>query len=94
MEAHSHSGDTSQEDETEDAPTTHLGSDTEEQSSRPYRTVLEEQQENRIVDWYRDHPMYYDKTHRDYKNRTKRDNIMTDFGKTIGVTSKLFFFFS
>ena len=46
------------------------------------------EQEMQVVDWYRDNPLFYDKSHRDYKNRDKKETLLRDIASSLSISSK------
>ena len=54
----------------------------------PTKSSVTRDIQDKIVEWYREHPLFYDKTHVDYKNKEKKDRILTDFAKSLGMISK------
>lgn len=53
------------------------------------RLVFTEEQEQKIVEWYRSHPLFYDKSHKEYKHKNKRDKMMNAFAESINIPGEL-----
>jgi len=47
--------------------------------------VLTPEQEEHLVEWYREHPLFYIKGLRDYKDTSKKDKLWAEYGKRLGV---------
>ena len=65
------------------------GRDDDSQELQPTtKSFVTRDMQDKIVEWYREHPMFYDKTHVDYKNRDKKDKLLKNFAKSLGMISK------
>ena len=53
------------------------------------RVRIPEDVEDDLVDWYREHSIFYDKAHRDYKDTAQKGNLMQDkaVSLNLGMTS-------
>ena len=49
-------------------------------------------QEQRLVDFYATHPLFYDQTLSDFKNKAKKDSLQHQIGKELGMTGKCSFY--
>ena len=49
---------------------------------------LKSEDEEGVMEWYREHPMFYDNAKRDFKNKALKDRIMGDKAKELKLTSK------
>ena len=45
-------------------------------------------QEQTLADWFSEQPMFFDQTHRDFKDRQKKDRLLADKGKELGMSGK------
>lgn len=59
-------------------------------SGRVSRLSLTEEQEVSIVEWYRQNPLFYDKSERDYKNRDRRDAMLNEKARELSITGMVF----
>lgn len=59
-------------------------------SGKVSRLSLTEEQEVSIVDWYRQNPLFYDKSKRDYKNRDRRDALLNEKAHELSITGMVF----
>jgi len=48
-------------------------------------TNFTEEQEEEIVRWFKDSPIFYDQTRRDFKNKAKREKMMNEKAAEFGV---------
>ena len=49
-------------------------------------------QEKHLVEFFSEHPHFYDLTLRDFKNRPKKDRLLHDKGKELGMSGECTFY--
>lgn len=57
-------------------------------------TRITPDQEEYFCDWFQDQPIFYDQRLRDFKNRGKRDRLLQELAKELGLTSTLVIYHS
>lgn len=45
--------------------------------------------EEHLAEWFRDNPLFFDQTHMDFKNKSKKDRMLEQKAKELGITSEL-----
>jgi len=55
---------------------------------------MTEEQEEKIAALFEDHSAFYDIASSDYKNKDKKNALLREFGKSIGMDGEYFFIFS
>ena len=59
---------------------------------RKVETVaLNSEDEEMVIEWYREHPIFHDQSKREFKNKVMKDHIMGEKAKELKFTSKYFF---
>ena len=53
---------------------------------------LNADQEQRLVEFYASHPLFYDQILHDFKNKAKRGHLQHQIGKELGLTGMCYFF--
>lgn len=52
---------------------------------------LQVEQEKQLINYFRDNPSLWCKTHRDYNNRSVRSEKLEEIARQLGLNRKLFF---
>ena len=79
--------------QVEDAPV-HAGvSGDDDGSTQQLSKPFTDQQDEQIAAFYGRHPMFYDVTHPDYKNKKKRDFVTKEFAQSLFPSGKCFLSF-
>ena len=47
---------------------------------------LSPEEEQILVEWFAEHPLFYDQTETDFKNRGKKDRLLSEKGKDFKIT--------
>ena len=66
----------SSQDESEDTSNAEDASTADDAPIRSSKITLDPIQEIKVVDFLKDNPMFYDKTHIDYKNKVQKEKIL------------------
>ena len=51
--------------------------------------TLSSEQEQALVEWFGDHPLFFDQTQKDFKNKGKKDWLLADKAKEFDMTGAL-----
>ena len=49
-------------------------------------------QEQDLVEFFAEHPLFYDQTLKDFKNHPKKDRLLDDKGKELGMSGECTFY--
>lgn len=49
---------------------------------------MTDEQEEDLVEWFAAHPIFYDRSKHDFKNRSRRQQLLEDKGKELGLTGE------
>ncbi|XP_034048735.1 uncharacterized protein LOC117529938 [Thalassophryne amazonica] len=61
------------------------GEDTARTTRKKFEVFSEAEEEN-LAEWFRSHPLFYDQTVKDFKNRQKKDRLLKEKGKELRVS--------
>lgn len=66
------------------------GDDDEEEPRKKSKMTcqLSNEQEEELVEWFSAHPIFYDKSKRDFKDRGRREQLLEGKARELGLTGK------
>ena len=53
-----------------------------------YEEHLTPEQEDELLEWFKANPIFYDQSRRDFKEKRKRDRLLVEKGKEMGISGE------